>query len=76
MKRSYCDVDPETVFVHSGEKITFQFLIVEFIKTQQIIKVKYLIVLREDVVGCLDMSDVVERVLLACNLIFVISSEF
>ena len=67
MEWSYCDVYSKTVFVNSREKITFNFLIIQFIKTQKIIKVKYLIVLGEDVVCCLDMSDVIEAVLLSYN---------
>ena len=54
----------ETISVNTWQKIALDFLIIEFIKAEQVIKVDNVIILREDVVSSSDMSDVGEVVLL------------
>ena len=63
MKRCDGHVDLQTVFVDSGQEVALHLLIIEFVETEEIIKVDNLVVLREDVVGGSDVADVREAVL-------------
>ena len=57
----------QAVFVDPGQKVALDFLIVDIIETEQIIKVENLVIFREDVVGCPDVSDVSELLLLPAD---------
>ena len=67
MQRSDGHVYFQAVFVDPGQKVALDFLIVDLIETEQIIKVENLIIFREDVVGCPDVSDVGELLLLPAD---------
>ena len=56
-------MDLQTVFVDSGQEVALHLLIIKFVEAEKIVKVDNLIVLREDVVGGFDVTDVGETVL-------------
>ena len=56
-------MDLQTVFVDSGQEVTLHLLIIKFVKAEKMVKVDNLIVLREDVVGGFDVTNVGETVL-------------
>ena len=60
-----CDghMDLQTVFVDSRQKVALHLLIIDLIKAEKIVKVDNLIVLRKDIIGGSDVTNVRETVL-------------
>ena len=67
MQRCDSHVDLEAVFVDSREVVTLHFDVIKLIKAKKVIKVKYLIVFREDVVRRPDMANMKIPILLPHN---------
>ena len=60
-------MDLEAVFVDSREVVTLHFDVIKLIKAKKVIKVKYLIVFREDVVRRPHMANMKIPILLPHN---------
>ena len=60
-----CDghMDLQTVFVDSRQEVALHLLIIDLVKAEKIVKVDNLIVLRKDVIGGSDVTNVRETVL-------------
>ena len=60
-----CDghMDLQTVFVDSRQEVALHLLIIDLVKAEKIVKVDNLIVLRKDVIGGSDVTNVSETVL-------------
>ena len=60
-----CDghMDLQTVFVDSRQEVALHLLIIDLVKAEKIVKVDNLIVLRKDVIGGSDVTNVRKTVL-------------
>ena len=60
-----CDghMDLQTVFVDSRQEVALHLLIIDLVKAEKIVKVDNLIVLRKDVIGGSDVTNVGKTVL-------------
>ena len=60
-----CDghMDLQTVFVDSRQEVALHLLIIDLVKAEKIVKVDNLIVLRKDVIGGSDVTNVSKTVL-------------